>query len=130
MMKKHLFDASAIINLSSRGDVEKLQGFTSSLAIYEIGNAVWKQVYQRKKLSVEEGLKALSVLHEVLKNLEKLETSEPEKALKIAINEGLTFYDASYLHLALKNDLTLVTDDGRLYRIAEKHVRVLKSRDL
>ncbi len=130
MMKKHLFDASAIINLSSRGDVEKLQGFTSSLAIYEIGNAVWKQVYQRKKLSVEEGLKALSVLHEVLKNLEKLETSEPEKALKIAINEGLTFYDASYLHLALENDLTLVTDDGRLYRIAEKHVRVLKSRDL
>jgi predicted nucleic acid-binding protein len=110
--------------------VEKLECYTSSLAIYEIGNAVWKQVYQRKNLSVEEGIKALDVLHEVLKNLEKLEMSEPEKAFKMAINEGLTFYDASYLHLAFENGLALVTDDERLYRIAEKHVRVLKSRDL
>ena len=130
MMKKLLFDASAIINLCRRGEVEKLEGYTSGLAIYEIGNAVWKQVYQRKKLTLEEGIKALDVLHEVLKNLEKLEMSEPEKAFKIAVSEGLTFYDASYLHLAFENDLALVTDDERLYRIAEKHVRVLKSRDL
>jgi predicted nucleic acid-binding protein len=125
-----LFDASAIINISSRGEVEKFQGYTSNLAIYEIGNAIWKQVYQRKKLSMEEGIKALDVLHEVLENLEKLEVSEPEEVLKMAVNEGLTFYDASYLHLAVKNDLTLVTDDEMLYRIAEKYVRVLKSRDL
>ncbi|RLI76694.1 toxin VapC [Archaeoglobales archaeon] len=125
-----IFDASAIINICSRGEIEKLEGHTSSLAIYEIGNAIWKQVYQRRKLSIDEGKKALSVLHEVLKNLEKLEIAHPEEVLRIAVNEGLTFYDASYLYLAVKNNLALVTDDKGLYKIAEKHVRVLKSRDL
>jgi len=125
-----LFDASAIINICSRGGAEKLQGYTSSLAVYEIGNAIWRQIYQRSKLSMEEGVKALDVLHEVLENLEKLEMIDPEEVLKMAVNEGLTFYDASHLYLAVKNNLTLVTDDEKLYRIAEKYIRVLKSRDI
>ena len=98
---KMLFDASAIINLCRKGEIEKLEGYTSNLAFYEIGNAIWKHVYQRKKLSIEEGIKALDVLNAVLKDLEKLDIFEPEEVLKLAVNEGLTFYDASYLYLAV-----------------------------
>jgi len=125
-----LFHASAIINLCSRGEIEKLEGYTSTLAIYEIGNAIWKQAYQRRKISIEEGIIALDVLYEILENLKKLEVGDPKEVLKIAVDEGLTFYDASYLHLAVKNNLTFVTDDDKLYRIAEKYIRVLKSKEL
>ncbi len=125
-----LFDASAIINICSRGELEKLEGYTSSLAIFEIGNAIWKQVYQRKRLNEDEGMKVLNVMKEVLESLEKLEMDEPQDALKIAVENGITFYDSAYLYLAIKNDLSLVTDDEKLYRIAGKYVRVLRSRDL
>ncbi len=125
-----LFDASAIINICSRGELEKLEGYTSSLAIFEIGNAIWKQVYQRKRLNEDEGMKVLNVMKEVLESLEKLEIDEPQDVLKIAVENGITFYDSAYLYLAIKNDLSLVTDDEKLYRIAGKYVRVLRSRDL
>ena len=125
-----LFDASAIINICSRGELEKLEGYTSSLAIFEIGNAIWKQVYQRKRLNEDEGMKVLDVMKEVLESLEKLEIDEPQDVLKIAVENGITFYDSAYLYLAIKNDLSLVTDDEKLYRIAGKYVRVLRSRDL
>lgn len=125
-----LFDASAIINICSRGELEKLEGYTSSLAIFEIGNAIWKQVYQRKRLNEDEGMKVLNVMKEVLESLEKLEMDEPQDVLKIAVENGITFYDSAYLYLAIKNDLSLVTDDEKLYRIAGKYVRVLRSRDL
>ncbi len=125
-----LFDASAIVNICSRGELEKLEGYTSSLAIFEIGNAIWKQVYQRKRLNEDEGMKVLNVMKEVLESLEKLEIDEPQDVLKIAVENGITFYDSAYLYLAIKNDLSLVTDDEKLYRIAGKYVRVLRSRDL
>ena len=51
-------------------------------------------------------------------------------ALRIAAENGITFYDSVYLHLAIKNDLALVEDYEKLCRIARKHVRVLMSRDL
>ena len=125
-----LFDASAIVNICSRGELEKLEGYTSSLAIFEIGNAIWKQVYQRKRLNKEEGMKVLNVMKEVLESLEKLEMDEPQDVLKIAVENGITFYDSAYLYLAIKNDLSLVTDDEKLYGIAGKYVRVLRSGDL
>jgi predicted nucleic acid-binding protein len=123
-------DASAIINICSREEIEKIEGYTSNLAIYEAGNAIWKQVYQRRKISVGEAIIVLEVLYEIFENLKKLEMDDTKEVLKIAVNEGLTFYDASYIYLAVKNNLTLVTDDDKLYRVAERYVKVLKSKEL
>jgi len=125
-----LLDASAIINICSREEIEKIEGYTSNLAIYEVGNAIWKQVYQRRKISIEEAIIVLEVLYEIFENLKKLEMDYTKEVLKIAVNEGLTFYDASYIYLAVKNNLTLVTDDDKLYRVAERYVKVLKSKEL
>jgi predicted nucleic acid-binding protein len=44
--------------------------------------------------------------------------------LRLAENEGLTFYDASYLQAAIDRGLTLVTEDTKLRRAAKKHVAV------
>ncbi|MBO8182746.1 MAG: type II toxin-antitoxin system VapC family toxin [Archaeoglobus sp.] len=130
MLDGRLFDSSAIINLCGRGNLDKFDGgYTLNLAIFEIGNAVWKQVYLKRRIETEEGLIVLEVLTEIFENLKKIEVSARD-VLMLAIEEGLTFYDAAYLHAAIKNNLTLVTDDDRLFKIAKKHVRVLKSREV
>jgi predicted nucleic acid-binding protein len=46
------------------------------------------------------------------------------------VESGLTFYDAFYLQPAIDRELTLVTDDGKLYSVARNHVKVLRSEEL
>jgi len=50
-----LFDASAIVNLCGEKKLDQiLAGCTIDLTTYEVGNAVWKQVYIHKKITLEE----------------------------------------------------------------------------
>ncbi len=112
------------------GKLEKLQGFTTPLAVYEIGNAVWKQVYQRKAISPEEGMKVLEALLEVAKDLEKVEAKSGMDVLRLAVERGLTFYDTAYLQPAIERGFPLVTDDEKLYSVAKDYVKVLRSWEL
>ena len=126
-----LFDSSAIINLCGTKRVERLlDGWTLNLAIYELGNAVWKQVKIHKRITVEEAKLVLESLMEVFKRLKKPRVEDPLMTLKIAMKENLTYYDASYVSAALKNNLTLVTDDDKLYEAGKKYVKTMKSSEL
>jgi predicted nucleic acid-binding protein len=131
MKDEHFFDASAIIALCSRGKADKpLEGWTLNPALYEVGNAVWKQVYLYKTFTLEEGNKALDALTEVIKKMMRTSIDDSLDILKIAVTEGLTYYDAAYLHATLKNDKTLVTNDEKLYTIAKKYVKTIKNNKL
>jgi len=126
-----LFDSSSIINLCAKKRLDKLiQGSTLSLAFYEVGNAVWKQVHLKRSLTREEGGKALSTLVEVLKRMNVVLIEDGSAVLSIAVEEGLTYYDASYIHAAYRNGLTLITDDERLGSIAKKYVQTATSSDI
>ena len=57
-----------------------------------------------------------------------MEIEDPQEILKIAVKENITFYDATYLYMAMKNSLTLVTDDEKLYITANEYVKAIKSR--
>jgi len=128
---KQLFDSSSIINLCAKKRLDKLiQGSTLSLALYEVGNAVWKQVHLKRSLTREEGEKALSTLVEVLKRMNVILIEDCSAVLSIAVEEGLTYYDASYIHAADRNGLTLITDDERLSSIAKKYVQTATSSDI
>jgi len=43
------------------------------------------------------------------------------------LKERLTIYDASYIYIAIKERLMLITDDKKLREIALKYVKVLPS---
>ena len=127
----NLFDPSAIINLCGERKIDQLiDGCTLDLAFYEVGNAVWKQVHVYKAITIEEGNTVLDSLTEVIKRLREIEVKNPLEILKIAVEEDLTYYDASYLDAAIKNGLTLVTDDKKLYAVGKKYVETLKSDEL
>ncbi len=127
----NLFDSSAIINLCGEKKLDKLLlGWTLNLAFYELGNAVWKQTYIHKKLSPDEAKILLDPLLEIYNKLKKPEKENGLEALKIAAEEGITFYDAAYIHAAIQNNLTLITDDEKLYEKGKKYVKTLKTNEL
>jgi predicted nucleic acid-binding protein len=125
---RFLFDSSAIIDLCGRRGADRLlEGWTIDLAFYEVGNAVWKQVYLHKTLTPDEGNTALDALTEVIKRIGKIPVDDSLDILRVAVEEGLTYYDAAYLHAAIKGGKTLVTNDEKLLTAAKKYVETLTS---
>ncbi|MEM4576695.1 MAG: hypothetical protein QW701_04450 [Candidatus Nezhaarchaeales archaeon] len=68
--------------------------------------------------------KVFSVLE--LKNIRGLE----EEVFNLAVREGVTVYNASYLYIAMTDKLTLVTDDSELIDIARKYVSTISTSEL
>ncbi|MFZ8849141.1 MAG: type II toxin-antitoxin system VapC family toxin [Thermoproteota archaeon] len=129
--KVYLFDASAIVNLIKKGFMKAfIKGFSLNLALYETMNAIWKE-HKFGKIDEETALEYIEVLTMAFKLFEILSIGAYEKeVLKLAVKEELTIYDASYLFLAIKNKLILVTDDEKLKNKSLKYIKVLNSKDL
>ncbi|MEM2896172.1 MAG: type II toxin-antitoxin system VapC family toxin [Candidatus Bathyarchaeia archaeon] len=128
-MQGKLFDSSAIMNLIKNNELDKLLGnFTLTLAPYEVGNSLWREACLRKKLSIEDASEALEAICSIIERMVRLSIDGEEmKILKIAEIESLTYYDASYLHMAAKNGFILITDDEMLLKKAKKYVKAIKS---
>ncbi|MEM2169671.1 MAG: type II toxin-antitoxin system VapC family toxin [Candidatus Bathyarchaeia archaeon] len=128
----YLYDASAILNLVKRGNVKIFaKGCTTDLAIYESINAVWKECYILKRIRVEVAYGLIELLSNIFNVLELYTMRGSEKeVLEIAVKEGITIYDASYIYIAARNKLTLVTDDKKLIDTAKKYTNVASTTEI
>ncbi len=90
------------------------------LAFIEVSNAIWK-LYMRKAVDRDTALK----LYRTLRLLEEINIKiEParmymDEALEIALDTGLTIYDALYIALARSKNLPLLTLDAMQRKAAE-----------
>jgi len=116
----YVLDASAIgallERLGERG-LRYLEGaVTLDLALYELGNILWKACRLRGAISEEEALEGARGLARVLELVERrrLGSENVEGVMVLALSLGLTFYDASYLYFAKSRGGVLVTEDGDL----------------
>jgi len=126
----NLFDSSAIFNLFLQGKYDILvSGSTIPLARYEIGNVLWKNYKIRKRISKKEAIEAGNVLFELIDSMEMVDPSLPS-AIRIALEEGITFYDSSYVAAAIESGCDLITDDTKLREVAGSKVRTMNSTDL
>ena len=126
----NLLDASAIFNLFQSGEYSVLiAGATIPLARYEIGNILWKNNKIRNRISKREAIESGSVLFELIDSMEQVVPS-PDSVLRLSLEEGLTFYDSSYLISAIESGYDFITDDVKLYNIAVTKVPTQKSSDL
>jgi predicted nucleic acid-binding protein len=127
-----LFDASSIYLLAKDGRIELLMGeSTLSLAIYELGNAILKDVRVFKSISPEEGMKAVSFLRRVLERMDiRAIDGHEDRILKLAEERRLSFYDAAYLQMALELGAPLVTEDEVLKRVADSLTDVCSAHEL
>ena len=126
----NLLDASAIFNLFQSGEYSVLiAGATIPLATYEIGNILWKNNKIRNRISKRGAIESGAVLFELIDSMEQVVPS-PDSVLRLSLEEGLTFYDSSYLISAIESGYDFITDDVKLYNIAVTKVPTQKSSDL
>jgi len=127
----NLLDSSAIINLAWEKKFDPLlEGKTITLAVYEVGNAIWKQVSLRESITKEEGEFIFKSLVRTMNEMEIIILKDHEHILDLAIGEGITYYDASYIQAAIQSESRLVTDDKKLASAADKYVETSNSMGL
>lgn len=134
-MVGYLLDASSLLNIVRGLGEEALAVLRDSsvldLTVYEVGNGVWSLVYLHKEIDCEGGVRLMKALARMFAQLNVVGLGE--KLLEVydmAIKEGLTFYDASYILAAQSAGLRLVTDDVKLAEKAKKYLSVISSKDL
>jgi len=127
----YLFDASSIVNLVKKGVVKFFSiGSTIDLALYESINAVWKEYKLLKRFDKNTALEFIKILDDIFNIIDTFSIKSLEKEVfEIASKEGLTIYDASYIAIAKKNNLILVTDDHVLMKKASNYVKTMNSSD-
>lgn len=99
-----------------------------SFMIEEVANTVWKAT-KLDKISVKNGQKALTALNGLNIELHQLDWAEMSEGLSIACDLNLTMYDLSYLLLADKMDVPVVTADQQLCHRARKRFTILPVKD-
>lgn len=100
---------------------------TTDLALYEACNGLWKIATLLKTISLKDAISVAAALEELaLKNVIQVVSFNKldfTSTLKLAHKEKLTFYDTSYIAIAENKKATLVTDDEKLKKAAEKSVK-------
>ena len=91
---------------------EKLLLISQPLLLYEVANAL----RYHPTLSSEDVMTAIDSLLAMQFNLITLGKSEAEVAVKIAFDENLSMYDATYLALADITGTQIVTADESFYK--------------
>ena len=117
-----IFDASSLYILLKRGELRTLsESTTLDLAFYEVGNSLVKEL-RRKLVTSESFASMLEVLGRVseLMAVRNFGSLDAERVSTLSRSAGITFYDASYLALALASKEGLATNDLELKREAQK----------
>lgn len=120
-----LFDASSIAEtLTQRREdaISNLTGQTTlDLAIYELGNVVWKESRRRKRTE-DETLTIMGYVEQVLgvMDLHRTQIGDMRMIESNATKLNLSFYDSSYLTAAKTLNRTLVTEDEQLRRATKE----------
>ena len=115
-----ILDSSAIarILLTRKGDALRQLGDRCSLdlARYEIGNVLWKEAVLFGSMTGEEAASNVEYVAKILDEMRVLGPGTPEEAketMELAVEHGLTYYDAAYVYRA-KGMPPLVTEDRQL----------------
>ncbi|MBM3897345.1 MAG: type II toxin-antitoxin system VapC family toxin [Thaumarchaeota archaeon] len=125
----YLVDSSSLMilikNMEERKATKLMQDSKIlDLTYYEAGNMLWKHSGLHKYVSKQDLANLTDLTKDVLRKLERIsaESDDLPRILEIANREKLTFYDSSYLYIAVAKGLSLVTDDFKLAKASHKYI--------
>ena len=88
------------------------------LTLYEAGSTMLK-ICRRNQKTAEESKSVLVEMVKFMQNMRSLNaTGLAQEIFDVSFKRNLSYYDAAYLAVAVKNNLTLVTDDHKLAKAA------------
>lgn len=118
-------DSSIIYKMIKSEKINHLSGqSTSSIAVYELGNILWKSSVLTNVYSQKEASELLDLCEFVLEDM-RVVHSDLNDIYKAAFKYKTSFYDAAYLCLALDMNVPLATLDRKLVQKASSMVKVL-----
>lgn len=118
--EKWLDRAGQVAKDAYKGNVKLI---TPELAKFEVMNAL---IYG-KRLTLEEVKLPIKILFTIPINFVTFNQKYSFETYKIAKETGITFYDASFIALAMENNATLVTDNPKHQgKVKEAKVMALK----
>ena len=121
-----IFDSSAIYKAIGISNVSLLAGeCTVPLALYELGNIVLKNSLLFKKYSSREAHELLRICETTLNTMRVISPDNWEHVYQIAVSYQLSFYDATYVCLAKRLNMSLVTLDKKLANKAHHFVDII-----
>ena len=111
--QSYVIDASALYPMLLQMDSASLARLLPELTIidltkYEIGNAAR---FDRK---IKDAYHLTELWKEVLSSMREVQITDLAAVQKVALEHGITFYDAAYIHAALESKSKLVTADGEI----------------
>jgi len=90
-----------------------------------------KEYKRLKRLDEETASSFIKVISDALSLIRMDLIKGPEnEVFDLAYKDGLTIYDASYLHASMKMQAALITDDRKLKEKVSKYVKVLSMEQL
>lgn len=132
MANRLLFDASSLLYLLKLRNLKPLNNnYIQWLTIYEAANALWKEVSLIGSIGVDEAYEMVEILSGAVNVMKILSPHSYEhEILAVANKLKITAYDASYVVLADKNNLVLVTEDAELREKAKNIIEVISVDDI
>ncbi|GBC71305.1 hypothetical protein HRbin02_01085 [Candidatus Calditenuaceae archaeon HR02] len=114
------------------GEALKDGALSPDLVLKEVSNAILKR-FRRGEMSKEEVDAALKALKALMGRALKVEGEGEyvEEAIKVAMERGITVYDAIYIVFSKGRNLKLITADGSQARAASEEgvdVRLVEAR--
>lgn len=102
--------------------VEILLGTTTiPLALYELGNIIWKKTSLLDELTLEEAVELMKLEDDVLKRMVIYENNGLNpKSLIIAQQGKMSYYDSSFVHSAIELGYQLVTEDNQMIKNSQE----------
>ena len=116
VLKRQLEDEEYVVEALTLRDecyvAEAFKIIAPQLLVYEVANGIITAV-RRKRISSDEAIKAIA---NILVLAVELREVQPLRIMEIALEHGLTSYDAAYLALAEDEQCDLWTGDGAFYK--------------
>lgn len=138
-MITYVIDASVytpLLIVYGGGLVEKLRKVRFAildLTVYEACNVFWKEHVKLHKISENEALIACDASKALSQytTLYRITDLNVKEAMKIAVENNITFYDASYIALARKLKSPIASEDSDIIATAPKYgVEVIRLNQL
>ncbi len=125
-MKRLVLDASVYAPLIAVYGRQLVDSFARAkpiitpLALLETCNAYWKEAVKLRLIDPELAVKCCRVAFRLsrIAVLYELTVEVVVKAMEIAVHNSITFYDASYIAVALRENALLASEDKDIKRVA------------
>jgi predicted nucleic acid-binding protein len=120
--RKYLLDTSALYPMLISGVVFNAdECAVTSLTEYEVGNVLWRE---NKRAQLKDPKRIAEIFEEAIRGMQISSIDSIVAVLTLSIKRNLTFYDASYVHIAEKENLKLVTEDAELLKKCKSAIKL------